>query len=55
VKHKTEDNTEFDLRAKDGSVMQLLVSVWGKELDDYRKFTETKSHTKEVTVQLPAF
>jgi len=35
--------------------MELLVSDWGEELGCYRKFTEPKSHTKEVNVQLPAF
>jgi hypothetical protein len=55
VIHKAEGNTEFYLRAKEGCVMELLFSDWGEELGCYRKFTEPKSHTKEVTLLLSAF
>jgi len=45
-KHRREDNTKIDLRAKKGCGMELFVSGRGEELCFYRKFAKTKGTIK---------
>ena len=51
-KHKREDNTEIDLRGKEGCGMELFISGSEEDLGCYRKFTKPKSPTEVVIVQL---